>query len=151
MEKKPDAKIRHVLLMMASFLLLFGGNAHADIAQGGSDELAVTNAIESVGGMELMYDQLMEIMDEYDRQIASCKEISDPKEREKCLAIAKALLQKGKDILKKLIAQAASIEAEIAMNKKKVGKKLSKKLDRLLTRVIAMRQKANTRMKTRAT
>ena len=151
MKKDPVTDIWHVLLMIASFLLLFGGNAYADIAQGGSNELAVTNAIESVGGMESMYEQFMEIMDEYDRQIARCREISDPNEREKCLAIARALLQKGKDILKKLIAQAASIEAEITMNKKKIGKKLSEKLDRLLTRVIAMRQKANTRMKTRAT
>lgn len=151
MNKKAVLKIQYVFLMMASFLLLFGGNAYADIAQGGSNELAVTDAIESVGGMEAMYEQFTQIMDEYDRQIARCREISDPKEREKCLAIASALLQKGKDILKKLIAQAASIEAEITMKKKKIGKKLSKKLDRLLTRVIAMRQNANTRMKTKTT
>ena len=150
MRKKPVPKIQHGFLAMASFLLLFGGNVSADIAQGGSNELAVANAIDSVGGMETVYEQFNETLDSYDLQKSRCKEIADPKEREKCEAIANGLLEKGKDILAKLIEQAGNIEAEIAMNKKKVGKRLSQKLDRLLTKVIAMRQEANKKMTARA-
>jgi hypothetical protein len=147
MQRRPDRKIRHVFLIMTAFLLLFWGNAYADIAQGGSNELAVTNAIDSVGAMETLYNEFNETMDRYDRQISRCREITDPKEREKCKAIAAGLLERGKDILAKLVEQAVNIEAEIAMNKKKVGKRLAQKLDRLLTRVIAMRREANVRIK----
>ena len=150
MKKQTTGKIEYGFLAIASFLLLFGGNVYADIAQGGPNELAVASAIHSVGGMEALYEQFNETMDSYDRQRSRCREISDSKEREECEAIAGALLEKGKDILARLIEQAGNIEAEIATNKKKVGKRLSQKLDRLLQKVISIRQEANKKLAARA-
>lgn len=146
MKKKSARNIGYVLLITAPFLLLYGGELCADIAQGGSNELAVASAIHSVGGMETLYAQFTETMNSYDLQRARCGEIKDPKEREKCEALAMELLEKGKDILAKLLEQAANIEAEIAMNKKKVGQRLSQKLDRLLIKVMTMRQEASKKM-----
>ena len=59
------------------------------------------------------------------------------------------LLNQAKNILKQLIEQANSVEAEISiLSKKKLDKMYSQKLERVLSNVLRMRQAAEKKMQT---
>ena len=118
-------------------VIAFNPVAYADPSGGGRAAVSVANTMHSAAQVVSLSEQLDSVIAEYESEVSG--------ERKK------ALLDKAKNILNKLIEQADSVESEISIvSKKKLDKVYSKKLDRVLSNVLRMREAAEKKMQTMA-
>jgi hypothetical protein len=118
-------------------VITFNPNAYADPSGGGSAAVSVANTIHSAAQVVSLSEEFDSVMAEYESEVSGDRK--------------KALLNKAKNILSKLIEQADNVESEISIvSKKKLDKVYSKKLDRVLSNVLRMREAAEKKMQTAA-
>ena len=116
-------------------LIVCNPNAYADPSKSGTPAVSVANTIHSAAKVVSLSAEFDRVMAEYDSEY-----LKEKKEE---------LLNQAKNILKQLIEQANSVEAEISiLSKKKLDKMYSQKLERVLSNVLRMRQAAEKKMQT---
>lgn len=110
---------------------------------------AVVDIINLAGLMQDTQTQLTIVLEKYDIKEKECKQITDASRKATCQDELAALRQKAKMLFKQLNDQALSVEAQIAISKKKLDDKQLDKLDRILSQVKTMRQTSADELKKR--
>lgn len=101
---------------------------------------AIVDIMLEINSLQEIQAQINAILLEYDKGAAECSAMPDPTAKTACKTDLLPLLMKAKTLFNKLVAQAQSIEAEIALSKSKVNDRELKKLDRLLAEIGRIRR-----------
>jgi hypothetical protein len=131
-------------LLAAVMAVLMIDTLWADLgAVGQKRDPVVTTIVDimlQINALQEIQTQINATLLEYDKGTEECTTMPDPRAQAACKKNLLTLLIKAKSLFKKLVAQAQSIEAEIAVGKNRVNDRELKKLDRLLAEIGRIRR-----------